>query len=98
MESQLGTGRVACFDLVLDDGTYLADVLVFGDRAVGLAIGGHTGYLSFSDVPQVLGHSVSHWLRLRRYHSCPFIGFRLRHRWAQNIGIEPSHPNWRPKI
>src|SRR4051812_46872456 len=81
LESQLGSRRGACFDLVLDEGTFLADTLAFDRRAVGLAIGGQTGYLSFSDVPQVRGHSVSHW-RLRRYHFWPFIGFPLRHRWA----------------
>jgi hypothetical protein len=97
-EQHLGSGRGFCFDLVLDDGTYLADVLTFDGRAVGIAIGGQTGYISFSDVPQVCGHSVSHYLRLRRYHFWPFIGRRLRLRWAGRVGAEPRHPDWRPRI
>jgi hypothetical protein len=98
LETNLGSGRGGCFDLVLDDGTYLADALAFDGHAVGLAIGGHTGYLSFSDVSQVQGHSISHWMRHRRYHDWPFIGPWLRHRWARSIGVEPRHPDWRPKI
>lgn len=98
LESQFGSGQASRFDLVLDDGTYLADTMAFGGRAVGLAIGGHTGYISFSAVPQVRGHSVLHSLRLRRYHFWPFIGRRLRRRWAESIGVKPRDPVWRPKI
>jgi hypothetical protein len=98
LASQIGSGGGDCFDLVLDDGSYLADALVFDGRAVGLIIGGQTGYISFSDVPQIRGHTISHSLRLRRYHSWPIIGRQLRHRWAQNLGVKLRHPDWRPKI
>jgi hypothetical protein len=51
--------------MVLVGGTYLTGAIVSDDRVVGLAIGGHTGFVPFCEVPQAQGRSGAHWLQLR---------------------------------
>ena len=42
--------RVPVFDVVLDDGSLIREVVAFGDRAIGGIVGGHIGL-----IPQTSG-------------------------------------------
>ena len=44
---------VPVFDVVLDDGSLVPSVAAVGDRAFGVIVGGHTGFLSFAAVPEL---------------------------------------------
>lgn len=90
--------RVPVFDIVLDDGSLIQAVAVIGDRALGIIVGGHTGFLSFAAVPQIHSRRVRDALRLTRIHGLPFIGRRLRRRWAARVGALPEQPAWIPNI
>jgi hypothetical protein len=98
LKSRILSGDGHRYDIALDDGTYLANTLVIDNRAVGLIIGGQTGYISISEIPQLQGRSVLYSLQLRRYHFWPLIGAWLRRRWVNHFGIIPKHPDWRPII
>lgn len=90
--------QVPVFDVVLDDGSLVTSVAAVGDRAFGVIVGGHTGLLSFAAVPELSSRRVSAALRLTRIHSLPFIGQRLRRRWAESIGASFTRPSWIPKM
>lgn len=89
---------VPVFDVVLDDGSLVPSVAAVGDRAFGVIVGGHTGFLSFAAVPELSSRRVRAALRLTRIHSLPFIGKWLRRRWAESIGASFTRPSWIPKI
>jgi hypothetical protein len=89
---------VPAYDIVLDDGSLVPDVAVVGDRAVGVIVGGHTGFLSFADVPQIVSRQIRNTLRLTQVHKLPFIGPCLRRRWARKVGASLDHPAWIPKL
>jgi hypothetical protein len=89
---------VPAFDIVLDDGSLIRKVAVVGNRALGIIVGAHTGFLPFAAVPQIRSRRVRHALRLTRIHRLPFIGRRLRSRWAERVGASPEQPTWIPKI
>jgi len=89
---------VPVFDLVLDDGSLLPSVAAVGDRAFGIIVGGQTGFLSFAAVPQLASRRVRGVLRLTRIHRLPFIGERLRRRWAKSVGVSPTRPSWLPEL
>lgn len=89
---------VPMFDVVLDDGSLVLGVAVVGDRAVGVIVGGHTGFLPFADVPQVASRRIRDALRLTRVHALPFIGNWLRRRWARRVGASLGQPAWIPKM
>lgn len=88
---------VPLFDIVLDDSSLVPTVAVVADRALGVIVGGHTGLLPFSAVPQLHSRRVLHALRLAPLHRLPFIGRRLR-RWARRLGASPNPPVWIPKL
>ena len=89
---------VPVFDVVLDDGSLLPWVAVIEDRAIGIIVGGQTGFFAFADVPEVVSRSVRHSLRLSRMHKLPVIGRWLRHRWAERVGASSAHASWIPKM
>lgn len=89
---------VPVFDVVLDDGSLVPSVAAVGDRAFGIIIGGHTGFLSFAAVPELALRRVRATLRLTLIHSLPFLGPELRRRWAESIGASRTRPTWIPKI
>lgn len=89
---------VPVFDIVLDDGSLVPAVAVVADRALGVIVGGHTGFLPFSAVPQIRSRRVRDALRLTPIHRLPFIGRWLRRRWAQRVGASPNPPAWIPKL
>lgn len=90
------TGELA--DIILDDGSYLDEVLCFGDYALGIMIGGHTGFLPFTDCEQIKGRRVTNFLKWGWSHAVPLVGRRLRYQWAQKMGVTPARPSWVPKI
>jgi hypothetical protein len=90
--------RVPVFDVVLDDGSLIREVVAFGDRAVGVIVGGHTGFIAFAAVPELASRQVREFLRLTRIHGLPFIGQWLRCRWAARIGASSARPSWIPKL
>jgi hypothetical protein len=98
LEQQLSVRDWKLHDIVLDDGTWLPNTLVFDDRALGLLIGGHTGFQFFRDVPQLVGRKVTHDLRLCRRHASLFFGWWLRRRWARRMGARLTYPDWRTHI
>jgi hypothetical protein len=98
LEQQLNSSHWTLHDVVLDDGTWLPDTMVFNDMAFGLLIGGHTAFQFFRDVPQLVGRNVTHDLRLRRRHGSLLFGWWLRRRWARHVGARLDYPNWRARI
>ena len=86
------------FDLVLDDGSLVPAVLAGGDRALGIMVGGHTGFLPFADVPKVADRKVRHTLRVSGVYASLFIGWWLRRRWAAKVGASPARASWIPAI
>ena len=86
------------FDVVLDDGSLVQSVVVVNDRAIGVIVGGHTGFLPFAAVPELATRRVRDALRLTRCHRFPFIGSRIRHRWAQTRSASVARPSWMPLI
>jgi hypothetical protein len=90
--------RGTMFDVILDDGSHVADTLAVDGRAVGVVVGGQTGFLAFADVPQLSSRHIRHTLRLSRVHRLPFIGRRLRRQWAVRAGALPDWPAWIPKM
>jgi hypothetical protein len=89
---------VPVYDIVLDDGSLIPAVAVVGDRAVGVMVGGHTGFLSFADVPEIVSRRIRNALRLTQVYTLPFIGPRLRRRWARKVGASLDHPAWIPTL
>jgi hypothetical protein len=89
---------MALFDLVLDDGSLVPSVAVVGDQAVGVLVGGHTGFLAFAVVPQLALRRVRAALKLTRIHYLPFFGQRLRRRWAESVGASLTRPAWIPRL
>ncbi len=85
-------------DIVLDDGIYLDEVLSVGDSALGIVIGGHTGFLAFSDCTEIRGRSIQHSLKWHWWHRTPVVGGALRHRWARRLGVVPARPAWVPRM
>ena len=98
LEQQISSRKWTLHDIVLDDGTWLPDTMVFEDRAFGLLIGGHTAFQFFRDVPQVTGRNITHDLRLRRRHWSLFFGWWLRKRWARRVGARLEYPTWRFRL
>ena len=98
LEQQLIAKRWTLHDVVLDDGTWLPDTMVFDDRALGLLIGGQTAFQFIRDVPQLVGRIVAHELRLRRRHGLLLLGWWLRRRWARQVGARLDYPDWRARI
>jgi hypothetical protein len=85
-------------DIILDDGTYLDEVLCIGENALGIVIGGHTGFLPFTDCDQVKGRQIRSFLKWSWRHTLPLVGRRLRQNWAQSMGVIPERPSWAPHI
>ena len=90
--------RGTLFDVILDDGSLVANTLAVDGRAVGVVVGGQTGFLAFADVPQLSSRHIKHTLRLSRVHRMPIFGPRLRQSWAMRAGASPDWPDWIPKI
>jgi hypothetical protein len=82
----------------LDDGTLVPGAAVIEDRAVGIVVGGHTGFIAFADVPELASRRVRHTLRVAGIHVLPVIGSWLRHRWATRVGALPGQPSWIPQL
>lgn len=97
LQEQMGP-RPTMFDVVLDDGSYLTDTAVVDDRAVGIVVGGHTGFIAFADVPSLASRRVHHALRLSGIYYLPFLGHRLRRRWAARAGVRLVRPSWVPRL
>jgi len=89
---------VPVFDIVLDNGSLLPNVAVVDDRAVGVIVGCHTGFIAFADVPELASRQVGHALRIAGAYSMPVIGAWLRRRWAARLGARPSRPSWIPPL
>lgn len=98
LEQRIAPGKFEVYDVVLDDGTWLADTVVIGDQAFALVIGGQTGFQYFRSIPEMAGRSIAHSLRLRRHHYSLFFGCWLRRRWARSVGALIEHPRWRARI
>ena len=85
-------------DLILDDGTYLDEVMCIGDYAVAIYVGGYTGAVSFTDCKEIRGRQVRSFLKWKWRHRIPIIGRKLRQRWARKMGVIPERPSWVPKF
>ena len=86
------------FDLILDDNSFVPDVVALGQRAVGVVVGGHTGFLSFADVPAVANRKVREALPVSGAYATPFVGSWLRRRRAERVGALPGTVSWLPVI
>lgn len=86
---------VPVFDLVLDDNSFVPGVVALGDRALGVVVGGHTGFLAFADVPAVANRKVRHVLRVSGVYASPFLGRWLRRRRAAGAGASSGCPSLR---
>ncbi len=82
------------FDLVLDDNSFVPGVLTLGDRALGVRVGGHTGFQPFADVPAVSNRKVREALRVSGAYAFPLIGWWLRRRRAARAGALAGRPAW----
>jgi hypothetical protein len=85
-------------DIILDDGAYLDEVVCFGDNAMGVATGGHTGFMPFTDCREIKGRRVRAFLKWTSLHKVPLIGLRLRRHWARKMGVVPERPGWVPRF
>lgn len=85
-------------DVILDDGTYLDEVVCYDGRALGIDIGGHTGFLPFTECGETKGRRIVSFLEWKWRHKVPVIGRILRHRWARRHGAVPERPGWVPII
>ncbi|MBI4472823.1 MAG: hypothetical protein HY646_09160 [Acidobacteria bacterium] len=63
-------------------------------RALGIDIGGHTGFLPFTECEETKGHRIVSFLEWKWRHKVPVIGRILRHRWALRHGAVPQRPGW----
>jgi hypothetical protein len=97
-EQNMGSRNWTLHDVVLDDGTWLPDTMVVGDRAFGLLIGGHTVFQFFRDIPQLGGRAMAYDLPLRRRHGSLLFGWWLRRKWARQVGATLKYPAWRASI
>ena len=86
------------FDLVLDDKSFVPAVVAIGDKALGVLVGGQTGFLPFADVPQVAPRKIEHTLRVSGIYTSAFVGWWLRRRWAARVGALPGLATWLPKL
>ena len=89
---------VPVFDLILDDNSFVPDVVALGQRALGVVVGGHTGLLAFADVPTVADRSVRQALQVSGFYASPVIGWWLRQRRAARAGAMASGPSWIPSL
>jgi len=89
---------IPVFDLILDDNSFVPSVVALGDRALGVLVGGHTGFLPFADVPAVASRKVREALRVSGAYASPFFGWWLRRRRAGRAGALPGRPSWIPAI
>jgi hypothetical protein len=85
-------------DLVLDDGTFIQDVAVFGNCATGVILGGQSGYVSFSEVPEISHRNVRAAIPLAGLRAWPLIGTTIRRRWAARAGSQLARPKWLPVL
>ena len=86
------------FDLVLDDNSFVPGVVALGDRALGVLVGGHTGFLSFADVPAVADRKVREALRVSGAYASTLVGWWLRRRRAAKAGALGGRASWLPAI
>jgi hypothetical protein len=86
------------FDLVLDDNTFVPSVVALGDRALGVLVGGHTGFLPFADVPAIVSRRVREALPVSGAYASPLVGWWLRRRRATRAGASASRPSWIPAL
>jgi hypothetical protein len=89
---------VPVFDLILDDNSFIPDVVALGQRALGVVVGGHTGFLAFADVPTVADRRVRQALRVSGVFASPVIGWWLRQRRAARAGAMAGRPSWIPSL
>jgi hypothetical protein len=89
---------IPVFDLVLDDGSFVPGVVAVGERAIGVLVGGHTGFLSFADAPGVANRKVREALRVSGAYASPLVGWWLRRRRAARAGALPGRASWLPAI
>src|SRR5690349_8229883 len=94
LEQQIMSSDWRLYDVVLNDGTWLPDTMVVGDQAFGLLIGLHTVFQFFRDIPDLAGKTVANALPLRRRHGSLLFGWRLRRRWARQVGARLEYPTW----
>jgi hypothetical protein len=87
---------VSVFDLVLDDNSFVPQVVAVGQRAVEVVVDGHTGFLLFVDIPTVASRKVREALPISGVYAIPFVGSRLRRRRAERSGALPGHVSWLP--
>ena len=83
-------------DVILDDGTYLDEVVCYNGRALGIDAGGWTGFLPFTECAETKGRRIVNFLEWKWRHRVPLIGRILRHRWARKNGVVPQRPGWVP--
>jgi len=90
---------VPVFDLVLDDNSFVPGVVALGGKALGVIVGGHTGFLAFADVPTVANRKVRQALRVSGLYASPIVGWWLRRRRAARAGaVSSRRPAWIPAI
>ena len=85
-------------DLILDDSSFGPSVVALGDKALGVLVGGHIGFLPFADVPAIASRRVREALPVSGAYASPFIGWWLRRRWAARAGALASRPSWIPAL
>jgi hypothetical protein len=86
------------FDLVLDDSSFVPGVVALGDRALGVLVGGHTGFLAFASVTAVANRRVRQAFQVSGIYASPFVGWWLRRRRAARVGAMPGRPSWMPTL
>jgi len=86
------------FDLVLDDRSFVPGAVAVGDKALGVIVGGHTGFLAFADVPEVGARRVRYVLRVSGIYAWPLVGWWLRRCRANRAGASRTRPSWIPAL
>ena len=85
-------------DIVLDDGTYVRDVIVFEGRAIGVILGGHTGVMLFGEIRALKGRYIRNFVNIKGAYTWPLIGGILRRNWAKDNADRLERPGWLPEL